>query len=357
MSRARDFADLAGSADAGGLTGRNLIINGAMQVWQRGTGSTAVGSTNTYHADRWLAREDSDGSLTTEQSTDAPANFKYSNKVTVTSADTSIGAAQKCYFSQRVEGTVFDSLGFGTSAAKTTTLSFYVKSSLTGTFSGSLTNDNNNRSYPYEYTISSANTWERKSVTFPGDTTGTWDTGSSDWLELYWDLGIGSNFEGSAGAWVAAQDFGTSGSTKLIGTNGATWLISGVQWERGETATPFEHRSFGDELARCQRYYYRLESSADFTNFAVLRTYSTTKGTGTIYAPVSMRSVPTATNSAASNFSYSLSALSPIANYTQNHPQVFTVDATGAFTANGAASLENGTGSGAGIFIAYDAEL
>jgi len=194
MSKAAELAALIGSQSA--LSNRNLIINGAMQVWQRGTGSTAVGSTNTYHADRWLAREDSDGSLTTEQSTDAPANFKYSNKVTVTSADTSIGAAQKCYFSQRVEGTVFDSLGFGTSAAKTTTLSFYVKSSLTGTFSGSLTNDNNNRSYPYEYTINSANTWERKSVTFPGDTTGTWDTGSSDWLELYWDLGIGSNFDG-----------------------------------------------------------------------------------------------------------------------------------------------------------------
>ena len=253
MSKAAELAALIGSQSA--LSNRNLIINGAMQVWQRGTGSTAVGSTNTYHADRWLAREDSDGSLTTEQSTDAPANFKYSNKVTVTSADTSIGAAQKCYFSQRVEGTVFDSLGFGTSAAKTTTLSFYVKSSLTGTFSGSLTNDNNNRSYPYEYTISSANTWERKSVTFPGDTTGTWDTGSSDWLELYWDLGIGSNFEGSAGAWVAAQDFGTSGSTKLIGTNGATWLISGVQWEQGRTATPFEHRSFGEELQLCKRYY------------------------------------------------------------------------------------------------------
>ena len=283
MSKAAELAALIGSQSA--LSNRNLIINGAMQVWQRGTGSTAVGSTNTYHADRWLAREDSDGSLTTEQSTDAPDNFKYSNKVTVTSADTSIGAAQKCYFSQRVEGTVFDSLGFGTSAAKTTTLSFYVKSSLTGTFSGSLTNDNNNRSYPYEYTINSANTWERKSVTFPGDTTGTWDTGSSDWLELYWDLGIGSNFEGSAGAWVAAQDFGTSGSTKLIGTNGATWLISGVQWEQGEQATPFEHRSFGDELLACMRYYWKDTAPVYLTQYGV-------NAIANIYTPVPMRAAP-----------------------------------------------------------------
>ena len=296
MTRARELANLAGVSETA-LSNRNLIINGAMQVWQRGTGSTAVGSTNTYHADRWLAREDSDGSLTTEQSTDAPANFKYSNKVTVTSADTSIGAAQKCYFSQRVEGTVFDSLGFGTSAAKTTTLSFYVKSSLTGTFSGSLTNDNNTRSYPYEYTISSANTWERKSVTFPGDTTGTWDTGSSDWLELYWDLGIGSNFEGSAGAWVAAQDFGTSGSTKLIGTNGATWLISGVQWEQGQTATPFEHRSYGDELARCQRYYFQLTdlSSDGAGTFGQMYNNDTAKRTIEIQYPTTMRTSPTLT--------------------------------------------------------------
>jgi len=294
MSKAAELAALIGSQSA--LSNRNLIINGAMQVWQRGTGSTAVGSTNTYHADRWLAREDSDGSLTTEQSTDAPANFKYSNKVTVTSADTSIGAAQKCYFSQRVEGTVFDSLGFGTSAAKTTTLSFYVKSSLTGTFSGSLTNDNNNRSYPYEYTISSANTWERKSVTFPGDTTGTWDTGSSDWLELYWDLGIGSNFEGSAGAWVAAQDFGTSGSTKLIGTNGATWLISGVQWEQGEQATPFEHRSYADELAACQRYY-------EYVQYEIGAVAGSSSGRGTRFPyrlAVDKRSSPTVTISSTS---------------------------------------------------------
>lgn len=237
---------------------RNLIINGAMQVWQRGTSSTAVGSSNTYHADRFLAREDTDGGLTTERSTESPDNFKYSTKVTVTSADTSLGAAQKAYFSQRLEGTVWDHLNFGTSAAQTVTLSFYVRSSLTGTFSGSLINDNNNRAYPWEYTINTADTWERKTITIAGDTTGTWDTGSSDWMELYWDLGLGSNFEGTAGAWAAAQDFGTSGSVKLIGTNSATWYITGVQLEVGDTATPFEHRSYGEELALCQRYYEKF---------------------------------------------------------------------------------------------------
>ena len=352
MSKAAELAALIGSQSA--LSNRNLIINGAMQVWQRGTGSTAVGSTNTYHADRWLAREDSDGSLTTEQSTDAPANFKYSNKVTVTSADTSIGAAQKCYFSQRVEGTVFDSLGFGTSAAKTTTLSFYVKSSLTGTFSGSLTNDNNNRSYPYEYTISSANTWERKSVTFPGDTTGTWDTGSSDWLELYWDLGIGSNFEGSAGAWVAAQDFGTSGSTKLIGTNGATWLISGVQWEQGETATPFEHRSFGDELASCQRYYYQMAKVS--AGAEVVIAGATSGGTNfSAYMPLVMRSAPTITWPTSSGVRQGNQAFNVSSWQSIHHPDgTFTLNSTlassaTANTASFAYSFQNN--------ISFDSEL
>jgi len=211
------------------------------------------------------------------------------------------------------------------------------------------------------YTIDSADTWEFKSITVAGDTAGIINNDNGSGLSLNWVLGAGSNYtsgsERPTYTAFANADIAPTQTVNLADNTANEWYLTGVQLEVGEQATSFEHRSFGDELARCQRYYYRLESSGDFTNFAVLRTYSTTKGTGTIYAPVSMRSAPTATNSAASNFSYSLSALSPIANYTQNHPQVFTVDVTGAFTANGAASLENGTGSGAGIFIAYDAEL
>jgi len=357
MSRAYDNA-----ADARFQQGgrRNLIINGAMQVWQRGTSSTAVGSSNTYHADRFLAREDTDGGLTTERSTESPDNFKYSTKVTVTSADTSLGAAQKAYFSQRLEGTVWDHLNFGTSAAQTVTLSFYVRSSLTGTFSGSLINDNNNRAYPWEYTINTANTWERKTITIAGDTTGTWDTGSGDWMELYWDLGLGSNFEGTAGAWAAAQDFGTSGSVKLIGTNSATWYITGVQLEVGNVATPFEHRSYGEELALCQRYYYtHINANGQTVTFAC-NYYSNTNAEMHVPFHVTMRSAPSIDMVTGSGYYkiYRLGGSDSVSGFTSggSHTNL------GYMFNNTEVSSTQGTGghvqaSNASAYLAFDAEL
>ena len=280
---------------------RNALINGDMTICQRGgEGSSATfGSTNTYHIDRWLGREDTDGALASNHSTEAPDGFRYSQKVTVTTADASLGAAQKAYFSQRIEGTNFAQFAFGTAGAKTVTLSFYVRSSVTGTFSGSLTNQANNRAYVFEYAISSADTWERKEVTITGDTSGTWATTSSTWSELYFDLGVGSNFEGTAGSWVAAQDFGSSGSTKLINTLNATWYITGVQLEVGSVATPFEHRSYGEELALCQRYYYRISGRRILATghmFAADQFY------GNIFFPVEMRDVITLSWADSSNY-------------------------------------------------------
>jgi len=258
MSRARDFADLAGSADAGGLTGRNLIINGAMTIDQRNSGSALTVNTASefYAVDRFMGiGVASDGVYTLQQVTDAPDNFVNSIKATVTTADASIPTTGRYLIRHKLEGNVISQLNLGSSAAQTFTLSFYVKSSLTGTFGGSVLNGAQDRSHPFTYTISSANTWERKTVTIAGDTTGTWPTDNTKAMQIAWSLGVGSDYLNTAGAWVGSQEWGATGETAVIATLNATWQITGVQLEVGETATPFEHRSYGDELRRCQRYY------------------------------------------------------------------------------------------------------
>jgi hypothetical protein len=363
---------LSGTVTADGLTvnainggqiggNRNLIINGAMQAAQRGD-VTGISSNSYGGPDRFRLNVSGLGTFSISQSTTAPDGFANSYKLDCTTADASPAAGDLLRVNYFIEGQDLQGLAYGTSGAKAITLSFYVRSNKTGTYNIQFQQpDNSFKHAVLSYTIDSADTWEFKSITVAGDTAGIINNDNGSGLSLNWVLGAGSNYtsgsERPTYTAFANADIAPTQTVNLADNTANEWYLTGVQLEVGEQATSFEHRSFGDELARCQRYYYRLESSGDFTNFAVLRTYSTTKGTGTIYAPVSMRSAPTATNSAASNFSYSLSALSPIANYTQNHPQVFTVDVTGAFTANGAASLENGTGSGAGIFIAYDAEL
>ena len=262
MSRAREFADLAGSADAGGLTGRNLIINGACVIDQRNSGS-AITSAG-YVVDRFHYQNDSDATLSLQQSSTVPDNFTKSISVTVSTADASVGAAQYSMMTQRIEGYNIANLGWGTSAAKAVTLSFYVRSSVTGTFGGVLNNSDSSRSYPFTYSISSADTWEKKTITIEGDTSGTWNTTNSSGIQLRWAFGMGSTYAGTAGSWSGNSYFGASGAVDLISTVNATWYITGVQLELGDTATPFEHRSYGDELARCQRYFEKSHSEGIF---------------------------------------------------------------------------------------------
>jgi len=258
MSRARDFADLAGSADAGGLTGRNLIINGSQLVDQRNSGSSVtINSTNeTYVTDRFICRgEGSDGVFTAEQDTTTPDDFVNSLKIAVTTADSSIGATQSYLIRHKIEGQNVTHLNWGSSSARKCTLSFSVRSSVTGTFGGSFNNSAFDRSYPFTYTISAADTWERKEITVDGPTDGTFLTTNGAGIIIGWSLGAGSSRIGTAGAWASANYQGATGQTNLIATNSSTLYITGIQLEVGEQATPFEHRSFGDELARCQRYY------------------------------------------------------------------------------------------------------
>jgi hypothetical protein len=270
MSKARDLANV-GSVAAQGLTSRNKIINGAMTIDQRNAGaSVTVNNNSPFITDRFRCDDATDGAYTAQQVTTAPGGFTNSVQVTVTSADTSLSASQYALFYHSIEGNNVADLGWGTAAAKTVTLSFWIRSSLTGTFSGSLENNANSRSYIFTYTISSANTWEYKTITIAGDTSGTWEKGTAVGIRINWSLGVGSDFLGTAGAW-GNRFFGATGSVSLIGTNGATWNITGVQLEAGSTATPFEFRPYGQELALCQRYlpiFRSASGSAEMVSWA-----------------------------------------------------------------------------------------
>lgn len=247
------------------LSHRNMIINGAMNIAQRGTSGT--GANAVIAIDRYKRVADNNGAVTTSQVTDAPTGFKNSYKATITSADTSIASAQYEFVEHTIEGQNTIPLALGTSSAKQITLSFYVKSSLAGIFGGVFKNKAQNRSYPYQYTINSANTWERKTITLTGDTSGTWATDNTAGLKVQWSLGSGTDYHATANAWgtgnMVTPNVARSGATSgtdgaLLANVNATWQITGVQLELGDNATPFEHRSYGDDLLRCQRYYHTI---------------------------------------------------------------------------------------------------
>jgi hypothetical protein len=236
------------------LSHRNMIINGAMAVAQRGT--HAVTAHSAFGVDRFSAKHQNDGAFTLQQVSESPAGFAYSSKFTCTTADASLSAGQYFNVNYSVEGQDLIRLALGSSDAKIFTLSFYVRSSLAGTFGGSLRNGAANRSYPFTYTISSVNTWERVSVTIQGDTSGTWVITNAAGMYISFGLGVGSTFNGTAGAWAGANYLSSTGTIQSpIGTLNSTWHITGVQLELGSSATPFEHRSYADELRRCQRYF------------------------------------------------------------------------------------------------------
>ena len=234
---------------------RNRIINGDMRIDQRNAGaSVTLGASLAYTLDRWAGAEDTDGAATVIQDTVAPTGFTNSLKFTTTTADASLGATQFAYVAQAIEGLNVSDLAWGTASAQTVTLSFQVRSSLTGTFGGAITNSAFNRSYPFTYTISAANTWETKTITIAGDTSGTWLTTNGVGMRVQFGLGVGSTYSGTAGAWAGSQFISATGATSVIGTLSATWQITGVQLEAGSVASPFERRDYGRELAMCQRY-------------------------------------------------------------------------------------------------------
>jgi hypothetical protein len=290
------------SINEGPISGaRNRIINGDMRIDQRNAGVSTVVSSVGYTLDRWLAANSTDGAATVIRSATAPVGFTSSLLCTTTTADASLSTSQRIVVVQRIEGLNVSDLAWGTTSAVPVTLSFWVRSSLTGTFSGSVRNSAANRSYPFTYTISSADTFEYKTITIPGDTTGTWLTDSNIGIELIFSLGSGPTHQGTANTWQASGSFAVSGETPVIGTLNATWYITGVQLEAGTVATPFERRSYGQELALCQRYYERYELGIN-TVIAMMQCYTTSQAFGgPIKYAVTKRAAPTITLPGAGN--------------------------------------------------------
>ena len=241
---------------------KNRIINGAMVIDQRNAGA-AVTALDSYATDRWQYEGSQTSKFTLQQnagSVTPPTGFTNYYGATSSSAY-SLGASDFFMICQRIEGFNIADLGWGTATAQTVTISFWVRSSLTGTFGGSLRNSAANRSYPFSYTISAANTWEYKTVTIAGDTSGTWVTNNGIGIRLVFSLGAGATFSGTAGSWSGNNFVSATGATSVVGTNGATFYITGCQLEVGSTATSFDYRPYGTELALCQRYYEKSYST------------------------------------------------------------------------------------------------
>ncbi len=243
---------------------KNRIINGAMVIDQRNAGASVTPTDGQYVLDRWKQLQSVASKYSVQRnagSVTPPAGF--TNYLGVTSLSAySVGSSDYFALIQEIEGFNSSDLAWGTASAATITVSFWVRSSLTGTFGGAIGNASNNRGYPFTYTISAANTWEQKSITIPGDTTGTWPTDNTAGVRLKFGLGVGSTLSGTAGSWQASNLISATGATSIVGTNGATFYITGVQLEKGSTATSFDYRPYGTELALCQRYYEQIPPNA-----------------------------------------------------------------------------------------------
>ncbi len=294
------------SAYGGGFAMRNRIINGAMVIDQRNAGASVTPVNTQYVIDRFINNLTQTAKLSVQQSTTAPAGFSNSMLITSLSAY-SVISSDSFQFEQRVEGFNFADMAWGTASASTVTLSFWVRSSLTGTFGGSLRNNAGDRSYPFSYTISAANTWEQKTITIAGDTTGTW-VGSTNGIAVRvgFSLGAGATPSGTAGAWASANYLSATGATSVVGTNGATFYVTGVQLEKGSTATSFDYRPYGTELQLAQRYcvnYRSADSGSAFFRYGVGQCDTTTNSDIVFTYPVPMRVTPTVTTTGtASNY-------------------------------------------------------
>ena len=290
MTQAVALAQQASTGVSQGF--KNRIINGAMTIDQRNAGAQTTPSSSGYFSlDRYGIQNNTGGSRFTSQqnagSVTPPVGFANYLGLTSTSAY-SVASGDACGIYQNIEGFNTADLNWGTANAKTVTLSFWVRSSLTGTFGGSLVNSAGNRSYVFSYTISTANTWEQKSITIAGDTSGTW-VGATNGTGIALNIGIGTGttYSGTAGSWSGTYLLNVTGNTSVVGTNGATFYITGVQLEVGSTATSFDYRPFGTELALCQRYYWQCTDS-------VGQSISVNNITRTpVSMPVVMRAAPT----------------------------------------------------------------
>ena len=315
---------------------KNRIINGAMTINQRATSVTDTG----YVTDRWQYAASVASKATVSQDTSVyPAGFNASLKV-LSSSSYSVGSGELFAIKQAIEGFNFADMTWGTANAKTITISFWVYSSLTGTFGGALQNGAQNRSYPFTYTINAANTWEQKSVTIAGDTSGTW-VGATNGVGVYvfFGLGCGSTVSGTAGSWAGAAYWSATGATSVVGTNGATFYITGVQLEKGSTATSFDYRPYGTELALCQRYCHAYSSYS----LGRARDGDTVYGGGVTLSPT-MRATPTLRSGAtftANTGSAGTPQILSTAGSASSPDNVYVNSSTSSWTTNALIALTN----------------
>ena len=341
---------------------RNRIINGDMGIDQRNAGASVTPTVDqTYTLDRWRADLAVSSKYSVQRSSVAPAGFVNSLLVTSLSAY-SIGAGQYFGINQLIEGNNVADLNWGSANAKTVTLSFWIRSSLTGTFGGAIrTGDSANLSYPFAYSISAANTWEQKSITIVGPTTGTWQTGTAAGMDVWFSLATGSNFSGTAGAWVASNLVSSTGATSVVGTNGATWYVTGVQFEVGSVATPFERIDYGRELMLCQRYYYLL-ASGGLKTIGLAGYYSSSVLTATTVFPVAMRTAPSLVQTTGTDYYgvYANSALDTFNSFNDGiqgaTPQTAGFDASSGISGT-SGSVGRVVANNASASIAFSAEL
>ena len=342
---------------------RNVIINGAMNVAQRGTSfASALG----YTLDRYGYYRSGTGVVTVSQDTDTPTNFKNSLKVAVTTNDSSMASGDYYVLQQKIEGQNIAHFNYGSSDAKTTTLSFFVKSSVTGTYSGSLRNNATDRSFVFQYTVSSANTWEEKSITIVGDTSGTWLTDNSAGIVLAFSLGQGTTYASSTvGSWHSGNYHGSTSEQDFITNASATFFITGVQLEVGQNPTEFEHEPFETTLRKCQRYLLRYPhdggTNGGFTRYGIGQIVSSTETEVSIYPPVHMRADPSLTHGGNANTYYiwnanDADALSSMSVEGGSTMEYIVVNCNGSnFTAGRAGSLN--AYSNSTNFLQFDSEL
>jgi hypothetical protein len=332
---------------------KNRIINGDMRIAQRGTGAVTADG---FPVDRFIVVNSTDGAFSAQQDSSAPAGFTNSLKFTTTTVDSSLASTQSIYVQQRIEGNNVADLGFGTANAKTITVSFWVRSSLTGNFGGAIINNAFNRSYPFSYTISAADTWEYKTITISGDTTGTWLTDAGRGLILNFSLGAGTDRVGTAGSWVGANNQGVTGQTQVIGTLNATWYITGVQLEVGTSATPFERRLYNQELANCQRYFQHIGKVGGEAQVGGFRMSTQTQWAVNYYN--TMRSAPTITlngllaHDLNDGDNLTLSSLSLVINAGTNSSWLAATN-SGTGTVNGVAIVYP-TGTPSGLYLSAE---
>jgi hypothetical protein len=338
---------------------KNRIINGAMMIDQRNAGASVTLASSSYTLDRWRAGMTAASKFSVQKNAGAvspPEGF--TNYLGVTSLSSyALTASDVFNISQRIEGFNTADLNFGTANAQTVTLSFWVRSSLTGTFGGSFQNASADRSYPFTFTISSANTFEYKTVNIAGDTSGTWLTTNGNGITLNFSLGSGSTYSGTAGAWAGADYRSATGATSVVGTNGATFYITGVQLEKGSTATSFDYRPYGTELSLCQRYAIKYLGTGNYEKIpAIPFCTGTTSVTAAFVLPVIMRTSPSITQStlAVSTTGGSQSISAVAVDHQSTASPSFTFTSSG-LTANNAVLLQANNSTSA--YVILSAEL